>query len=257
MIDAARLALTSESSVTFLGRVLPAESNITIPLKLINWTLNSDALARLHLRIENSTVRVDCEIGGAFELGDVYRRALDLAQSVADLICFAKGLCLTVVFERILHDGKEAPLAIGSPDVQAFCTSFRLDQDFDAILQLVITEPALAVALNDLNVALAHHHLSPVNYARAMEAVRVMIAGADEPMGKAWERMRTALRIDRAYLQLITDSSADKRHGNHQRIEGAVVEQISERSWRIMDRFLAYRLGCNEDLDESHPLLRE
>lgn len=255
MIDAARLELSSESSVTFLGRVLPAESKITVPPKQISWTLNTDAFARFDLQIENSTVRVDCAITGAFQLGDVYRRAFDLAQSVADLICFAKGLCLTVVFERILHDGSDAPVAVGSPDVQAFCTSFKLDHDFDAVLQLVIAEPALAVALNDLNVALAHHHLSPVNYARAIEAIRVMIAGPDEAMGKSWERMRAALRLDRAYLQLITDTSADKRHGNHQRVEGPVVEQISERSWRVMDRFLAYRLGGNADLGEHFSIL--
>ncbi len=242
----------------FRGRVIPEIAKVTVGLPhTVRWQHDTtSAVAELCFAINESQVTVDVTTDGAFHLGDLYRRALDLAQAMVDILGFAKGISLVVVLDTVSHDGREAPVAVCWPDVSKFCTAYSVESDFAELLKLVIEEPPLFVALNDLNGAMAHHHLSPVNLARAVEAIRVMIAGADTGVAASWAKMRETLRVDEAYLKLITSTSAPKRHGNHKRVEGETVATVSERAWRVMDRFIAYRRRGNTPLPDSEfPIL--
>jgi len=234
----------------FRGRVIPEISKVTVGFPhTVRWQHDTtSAVAELRFVINESQVTVDVTTDGAFHLGDLYRRALDLTQAMVDILGFAKGISLVVIFDTVAHDGKEAPVAICWPDVAKFCTAYSVEADFAEILRLVIEEPPLFVALNDLNTAMTHHHLSPVNFARAVEAIRVMIAGPGAGVAASWVKMRETLRVDEAYLKLITSTSAPKRHGDHKRVEGETVATVSERAWRVMDRFIAYRRAGNTPL---------
>lgn len=242
----------------FRGRVIPEISKVTVALPhVVRWQHDTtSAVAELRFAIKESHVSVDVTTDGVFLLGDLYRRALDLTQAMVDILGFAKGISLSVTFDTVSHDDKEAPVAICWPDVAKFCTAYSVESDFAEILKLVIEEPPLFVALNDLNSAMSLHHLSPVNFARAVEAIRVMIAGANIGVSASWVKMHEALRVDEAYLKLITSTSAPKRHGDHKRVEGETVAAVSERAWRVMDRFIAYRRRGNTPLpDAEFPML--
>lgn len=257
MVAAMELGVNSEV-VKFRGRVLPETMRITIGHpRHVRWHHNSKpAVAVFKVDIEESRVSIDCTSEGEFQLGDLYRRALDITQAIADIIAFARGLSLTVVLDTVTHDGKDSPLATYSPGLAEFCTSFSIEDGFDDVLKIVMEEAALFVALNDLNVALSSHHLSPVNFGRVVESIRTMIAGEDVPISDAWEKMRTVLRVDKAYLKLVTDTSVHKRHGIHRRVEAETVSAISERTWRVMDRFIAYRRRGSVPLPENEfPIL--
>lgn len=242
----------------FRGRVIPEISKVTVVLPhTVRWQHDkTSAVAELRFAVNESQVTIDVTTDGAFDLGDLYRRALDLTQAMVDILGFAKGISLVVIIDTVSHDENVAPVAVCWPDVAKFCTAYTVESDFAEILKLVIEEPPLFVALNDLNSAMTNHNLSPVNLARAVEAVRVMIAGADSGIAASWEKMRETLRVDEAYLKLITSTSAPKRHGNHKRVEGETVSTVSERAWRVMDRFIAYRRRGNTPLPEAEfPML--
>jgi hypothetical protein len=259
MVNSARVPLTDTSAVAFKGRVLPEFSRITInhPYTVRATLSETGSSAEFSIAFQESQIHIDCTIGGSWDLWGLHRRALDLTQTIIDLICFARGMHLTVLLDTAVQDGIERPMMSSSPDLAEFCTSYSIDNGFDEVLSLVVKEAPFFVALNDLNAALANYHLSPTNFGRVVEAIRVMIAGEDAATPEAWRRMRTALNLDMEYLKLVTDTSAPKRHGNHPRIEADVVSQISERAWRVTDRFIAYRRGGNRDLPESeYPLLQ-
>jgi len=110
---------------------------------------------------------------------------------------------------------------------------------------LVVADPALFQALDDLIVSITLPHHSPVNCARAVEGLRHLIAAPGASASQAWEQMRDALRLDRTFLQLITDTSTAPRHGNRAYIPGATTTETVRRSWIVMDRFLAYRKRGN------------
>jgi hypothetical protein len=69
--------------------------------------------------------------------------------------------------------------------------------------------------------------------------------------------MQAALNVDKAYLAYITDLSIGPRHGKPTPITDATAMEVRARAWRIMDRFLHYRLGKNQPLSpQVFPLLR-
>lgn len=258
MIPAIDLPIRANEVVQFHGRVLPEHWRITIGHpRHITWQHDdSAAAADFEVFIVESRVSVTCVADGPFLLGDLHRRALDISQAITDLIAFARGTVLNVIFDTVSRDGVTSPVAIYSPGVQAFCTAYQLESGFDEVLKLVLEDGTLFIALNDLNAGLAHHHLSPVNFGRVIESIRVMIAGPDAEISQAWTKMRDVLRVDKAYLKLVTDTSIPKRHGDHKRVDGELVATISERAWRVMDRFLIYRLRGSAPLPESEfPIL--
>lgn len=52
--------------------------------------------------------------------------------------------------------------------------------------------------------------------------------------------MRTALKLDEAYIEFIINHAKPARHGESNRIEGVDTGEIAKRSWIIMNRCLEY-----------------
>lgn len=122
---------------------------------------------------------------------------------------------------------------------------------------MVLQDAGLFMALNDLIAAISLPHVSTVNCARAIEGLRHLIASTGSSDKQAWEQMRQALQIDKAYLKLITDSSAASRHGNRVHVPGSVTTEITRRSWIIMNRYFEYRKRGNRVLSlTDFPLLK-
>jgi hypothetical protein len=70
--------------------------------------------------------------------------------------------------------------------------------------------------------------------------------------------MRENLRVDRSYLQLITDQSKAPRHGDVQAIEALVTEEVAKRCWTIMNRYFEFKKRGGSPLPLSeYPLLTD
>jgi hypothetical protein len=105
---------------------------------------------------------------------------------------------------------------------------------------IVLSDPTLFLALNDLVSAITIPHVAPVACSRAMDGLRHLIASPDAKEPLAWQQMRDALRVDRNFLQLISDTSKGPRHARPGHIPGDIVKEICRRSWIIMNRYLEY-----------------
>jgi hypothetical protein len=103
-------------------------------------------------------VKIDCNIYRNEDVVHFYNRAFDLARGCADTIAFATGYGLTVNFESfVMPDGAITPFFIQNPALTACCTFFKfpiVTQDdriaFENALKIVLSEPAVFMALNDL-----------------------------------------------------------------------------------------------------------
>jgi hypothetical protein len=110
-------------------------------------------------------------------------------------------------------------------------------------------------ALRYLIEAITVPHESAVNCARAVEALRHIIA-PNQPRGHAWQTFRSALNISQEYLKMITDVSTGPRHGDPTHIQGTTTTEISRRAWVIMNRFFEYKKRNNQQLPlDIFPLL--
>ena len=126
------------------------------------------------------------------------------------------------------------------------------------MLDIVTGNLNLQLAIHDLIQSLNTLNYSNVAAARSMKSLRHIIAPPNMPENQAWEMLRANLRIDRPYLQFITDNSRQARHGNRESAVEKSGLEATIRAWAIMNRFLEFmkRGGKNPLSEEEFPLLK-
>ncbi len=236
-------------SVRFTGRVLPAALRVSVPNEpTFNWKADDLGLdMAFRVRIQDGSIVIDCDVNKFDEsahLVPLFMRAYDIARASIDLAAFATGSGLTVVLETFTDPGgTSTPLAAQRPSLGARATAVQMGTaDFGKLLQVVLAEPILSMALRDLIEAISSPHHAQANCARAIGALRPYFGppgGSPESAGLA---LRDSLQVSRAYLQRITQASTQT--------------DIIDRAWIVMNRFLEYRRRGGQPLPLSEfPLL--
>jgi hypothetical protein len=244
-------------TIHFLGQVFPGAVKISLKdMPLIEWKEPPNVAESYQIAVVDSKIDVTCVTNRYSEekLFDQYMRAYDLVRAAVDIFAFTHGYGLMVVLnEQIKPDGTKADLFFEDKALPPLATAFNLDpkntdsSSYGVMFNMIISEPASFMALNDLIMAITVPHFAPVNCARAIEGVRHLIApGVDRKQG--WKVMRQNLNVQQSYLTQVTDTSTAPRHGDRTYIPGSVVQPIIKRSWIIMNRFLEFRKRGNQPL---------
>jgi hypothetical protein len=240
--------------VQFVGRVIPDVLKITIEnYPGFTWVSTAHKASwNFSLSIKHGAVTVACELPD-FEQEkhfiDLYLRAHDLAYTVLDLTSFATGKHHRLLFEKmILPNGAVTDIVDVFP-VSPLLNSAAITHpdDLDTLLRIVGGEPHLFRTLRYLISGTMEPHMSAINCGRVVEALRQIIAPKlDRKQG--WAELRNVLRVDRSYIDLLTTSSIDSRHGGFTRIEGDVTMEIATRAWTLVNRYLEFRKRGNQPL---------
>jgi hypothetical protein len=246
-------------TVHFLGRVLPKTVNISIDHDpIIKWeSPDIDLNMEFICHVRDSSINVECRLSRweADLFSEVYKRAFDLSRASIDLVGFAMGYGLSVYLDAFVNpEGIQSELLFKDDSLPAICTAFGLDHDFDEVHIIVLQEPSLYMALNDLMAAITLPHVSVVNCARAVERIKHLLAPNAQSDKQAWAAMRAELLIDEAYLRYVTDSSKDARHGKYIFVPGAITSEVTRRAWACVNRYLEYRKG-GSTLPADTPIL--
>jgi hypothetical protein len=179
-------------------------------------------------KIKNNDIELICTLNNWNKdyVTEIYKCGHDIIRSVTSLVTFSNGNPLYVHFNRFVDpNGQESPLAVMNPDLAELCTVFTLNNElggqnlpFDNIMQIVLTDPALFLALSDLSLAISNHDHIATGCARAVEGIRLMIWGSDTTTTReakaSWTKLQVALRASEQYLKLITENSKGARHGS-------------------------------------------
>lgn len=249
-------------TIHFLGIIVPSTA-----YKVSMWELpkmhykggDPELTIELSITIANSAIDVGCDLA-VFDndiLIQAHKVAYDFARATVNLFSFASGITLTVIFDELVDpSGVKGPFVIQDSSLAQFCTAYKLvssetPTSLSRIMGIVLSEPALWLALDDIITATSHHNSITVNCARAVEALRHAMAPPGASRGKAWELFRSNLRIGKDYLRLITDTSQSGRHGEGIFVSGTVTTEIVHRSRTVMNRFLEFRKGNNQPLNEA------
>jgi hypothetical protein len=239
-------------TVYFRGIVLPTTVEISFTdIPQAKWKWDEENLTiDFIVRITKSKIEVQCDLDRYQDdyLGELHRRAFDLARACVNVAAFATGFGVTVFFDNfIAPNGIQSALLFTSPHVVAECTAFKMNPQtqeekkaLSKILGLVMSEPALFMALNDLIQAVSVPHMAPANCGRVIDGLRKLVVPGVEPK-QAWPIFQAAIHADAAYLNFISEHSKIPRHGGHIRIDGATTTEISRRTWAIMNRFIELR----------------
>jgi hypothetical protein len=240
-------------TIHFRGRIIPEHEKIsTPPLPSINWRESTHGPNFVFtIQIVQSVVHVACVLDKYNPSEDISTpliRAIEFSRGVLDCLCFAHALGLSLVLEWLIEpDGTEKAILFKNSALKRHCTAFNLTPgytgkgDFAAIYFLVMVEPPLFLALNERIVAITIPAHITVNCARAIESLRTILVPNDPDRAKGWAELRTVLHLERSYLEFVIKASAEPRHGDKTYMEQAKGQEILERSWIIMNRFLEFR----------------
>jgi hypothetical protein len=249
----------------FKGRILPEFTDLSIRnIPTVHFSepphlpyVPDGLTGEFTIAINHSLVDMICVVEQpSTSLSSVHNRAIAYLRAFVDLNCFATGAPLSVILdEAITPDGVVQSLRPAHPTLGQLCTVTNTNPHIPGafnfeVLNTIIREPALFLALRDLISALSDADLAVVHCARAVEGLRNLIVPNEPDRGKAWGIFQENLNLDRAYREYITALSTGPRHGDRTRSNtSAEVDEILQRSWIIMNRFMEFR-KCG-----SQPLL--
>jgi hypothetical protein len=243
--------------VHVIGHVFPSTLRLSIRSPILPLTSASTGLqAEFRVAVEESILNVECylEKYEPAHLGDILNGAYDYARTLTNLIGFATGIGVNVVFEyAILPDGGVTPITPSTPALAPLCTAYGLEaerrEDLLAVIQMVMTDRKLYRSFNDLIDTQITHHISLVNAARVIETIRRMIA-PDLDGTRAWAAMHEALNVSQTYLKWITDQSKGPRHGDPSQASASTQTEATQRAWIVMNRYLEYRKCGSQPLKD-------
>jgi hypothetical protein len=236
-------------TIRFTGKELPRSARLTFTIgHKLRWPINPTIEVGFDVSIQNGLVTVECECPADIDseiLTGTYLRATDFTKAVIDLISFSTGIGFSVTLDKYISPlGLFSDMMPEDKDVPALCTAYGLDAvgeaDYHKVFNIIMAEPPIFMALNDLVVAISQPHASPVNCYRAVEGIRHLIApGLDAK--KQWPLMNEALRLQQSYVDVVRINATENRHGNRIPVPGVVLREIVRKSWTIMNRFLEYK----------------
>jgi hypothetical protein len=255
--------------LVFKGTVLPPgflpDIEVKPPIRLI-YNTREEITADFTIRTVNSELEVEC-IVDKFDAEKHFEglviHAYNLSRAVVDSWCFFTGVGLTVYLGKTVRpDGIERTLSPQKTSLAGLCTAFNINASYKgsdnywAMLQLIIAEPRILLALNDLVASISHFHLAALNSARALEAIRTAMTPQGIDRDQGWKILQQNLNVTKGYLSLITSESRGPRHGDKIVLGGKGQGEVVARAWKIMNRFLEFRKRGNSPLPESEfPLL--
>ncbi len=244
--------------VRFIGRVFPEGLTISVKAQDVTFTASDGSFtAKFNVDVTDSNIDIQCDFDNVLDSHPymLWAQAQEITQTIVNLVAFNLGAgALTILNRWIDEAGVENPLAFADPTLPALCTAVD-NTSFDAVMRVVFSEPGLFMALNDIVLANAMPRHVLINCARCVEAIRHLIA-PDIDRGRAWPMMQEALNVDKAYLSFITQHSTEPRHGKQTVLGDPLIVEVRARTWRILDRFLHYRLKGNLRLAiDSFPML--
>ena len=246
----------------FSGRVLPPRARITIKdLGTVHWKdsalgLEIDAT----MTITDSVVEIVCDsnlYATEDHCNEVYMRALDMSRAAIDSFSFVTGLGSSVSLEKVIKpNGIEHDVLVQRPDLAAKVTAFdalnpnieNKGNNFSTMYGIILDNPLIFMALNDLIVSISLPHHAPINCGRTVETIRQLMTPEAGETKRGWETMRQKLNIDQKYLSFITDTSKGPRHGARVGTTQAAYKETIDRSWVVMNRFLEYMKRGNQQL---------
>lgn len=180
----------------FTGKIYPTAIKTSVSNQpTINWTSVDLGLSlNCQVEIHDNEVTIDCEVDNFKQdvhLTPIVMRAYDIARATIDLISFASGTGMIFVLDTFTDaDGNVIAIAPQQPELAVLSTAVAKPEDFSQVLRIVLTEPPLFLALRDLIEAMTEWHRAPVNTARALDALRHMIAPGETPT-RGWQKLRT------------------------------------------------------------------
>ena len=245
--------------ITIRGRVYPPAVRINTPEFDLKWRESSEGPElRYVISVQNSVVNIRCTAEQYDPDGNhsLYTtRGLEITRSILDPLAFAQGIGLFVLLEDLITpSGLVKQILPQNAPLQRLATAFK--DDFEGAQRIVMGEPELYLAMNELIVAITLPGQIEINCGRAIEGLRKIMVPVDPKRKLGWAEMQDKLNLERSYIEYVTNASTSPRHGDRRGISQQAAQELLERAWTIMNRFVEYRKRDSQKLPpQEFPVL--
>jgi len=261
-------------TVYLKGNVLPDISDVYLGHTFTGTWNESGVTAQFFVDIKKSVIDVRCELE-RFEPEFrhwIYGKAIQLTKAVVNMFCFARGYGFMVFIHTFIGpDGQPVKVFLSREELRPLVTAYHVNHpgqsdgdptDLYKAMILSVQEPSLFLAMDDLIATFTSSPaIVPVNCARALEGIRIMIAPEfkNKEKEKGWEQLRLTLNCSQTYIQFITEPSKGPRHADQRDVKSlsnSTLLELVSRMWILMNRFLEFKKRGGQPLPESEfPLL--
>jgi len=245
------------TKLRFEGRVLP--KHITITVKdhpTLNWEdTKKDVTATFNVEIDNSAITINFESNRSDpeHIQEATLIAIDMSQVAVSLVAVREAEGIYAVLDNVHYeDGSTKQLVASDARLKGLLTAVDTNEDTATVLELLMTEPVLMLAIRDLADSIRTVHSGAINCGRVIDAICTYFI----PVGRnnraaGWGPMRSALNIKESCLKEISEISKGPRHGNRKIEATADLGRVGANTWKIMNRFLEYRKRNNQPLPSA------
>lgn len=249
--------------MTFKGKVVPVRPPSEIGnLPPVVWeNIDTGEVESYAVSFSGADVSVSLTITVPLDeerISQYRNRALDIARSALDIVCFQTGWGLLLYLDVYTSPyGVEDKLIPGDPNLARLVSSLN-NVNFPIMFQLMAGDTTLQRVLNDLITGITWPHAPAINCARAIEGIRKHNNPSEgkNDRGSSWGLLQEALNISRAYREFVIEVSTSPRHGDSSFIKPEIQEDAIVRAWTIMDRYFHYLGRGKKPLGElGFPLL--
>lgn len=242
----------------FRGLVHPQSVALTIDYQphLMRKDADESSDSEIVARVADGAVVVEVtvEAFSADVANALFQPAYDVVRSLLDVASLESGISFALELHEVVDPaGKPKGLILSDRRLSALVGSTERF-GVEAITDLLLTDVQVARAASDLVQMLAWPHYGPIACGRVVEALLRSVTGGKTP--QHWSKFHEVLRVDRAYLEPLTEHSKPARHGDRVYVPGAVTSELATRAWCLFDRYIAYRLiECDALPLEDYPAL--
>lgn len=245
--------------IVFIGQIHPQGAKFTLKnFPRIPVTQSPVGTIGVSVQIIDAKITAICDADHLVDDHFIYcySCSIEVVRLIVDLYAVGNRVGLVAVFEKTrLIGGDFIDFTLHS-DAVPILTSYDISKNMAAVSALAFQNAYLRAALHDLGETLLDANMIAINCARAVEAIRHLIAAPNSTPAEAWVSMRELLRVDRSFIQLVTDTSTGPRHGRRDGVDPIINQEIMRRSWIILDRYLHLKLNSNGRLaEEAFPVL--
>ncbi|WP_176086677.1 hypothetical protein [Martelella sp. HB161492] len=183
---------------------------------------------------------------------DLFLVAWDVAQTFVETAGFIKGIPYSMSLDRVILPNGEVRGYVFADRSLAAMHDFTED-DLEALSDICFSDLKCRLVLSDILMTLGKAHYSPTACGRVADSLARLIS-PDVERKEQWSNLRRALRVNEAYVRLLSEVSKAPRHGDRIEVDAATNQETAHRAWLLLGRYLRYRL--NGELDPvAYPML--
>lgn len=229
------------------GTILPERARLSHFFWLNFKHTGSGVEGRVEISIVHNQMAIRVFTEANWDLLDLRNLAATVVRDELSAIGYLIGFAFDFEITRVLNlsRGVDYVFGIDVPCIAEPRKGIDINCELPKLRRLRSGEPGVYISrcFSDLNSALRHIDDLPFYCYRALESLRKHCAAVNELKegngAAAWKKFRECSNTSEEEIRFISNAAKELRHGGTSSFDGHFSKEMLERTWSIVDRYIA------------------